>query len=400
VCLRYHAAIAHDHSTYGHLALIGRLTSLIKRQLHICLIITNHTLMVPVAGTGVFSPLAPCTCATHGNAKGTQGGKTHTIKVLIYHLREGKPMIRTVCLNPAIDKTIQVPNFKLDSVNRVTELRADAGGKGINVSKVVKELGGESVAYAILAGDAGNTIKHMLTSMGIEVVSVEVEGETRTNTKIVDQELHTNTDVNEPGPVTTVEDLNKLLDLLVADIEEGDTVILAGSIPAGAPVDTYATWVEACTKAGAKVYLDADGEVLDQGISAGPSMIKPNDIELSGMVGRALDTLDKINDAAREIMRRGVEWVTVSMGGEGALFVTPEKTYKASSPKVKVGSTVGAGDSVVAAIAYAQDKGLDIIDTIKLAVATGSANVSMEGTQAAPRELVDSLVDQVGIEEL
>ena len=309
-------------------------------------------------------------------------------------------MIRTVCLNPAIDKTIQVPGFTLDAVNRVTELRADAGGKGINVSKVVKELGGQSKAYAILAGDAGNSIKHMVTAMGIDVVSVEVEGETRTNTKVVDQKLHTNTDINEPGPTVTAEDLNKLLDILVADIEEGDTVILAGSIPAGAPADTYATWVKACTEAGAKVFLDADGEVLDHGISAGPSMIKPNDIELSGMVGRKLDTLEKIDAAAREIMDRGVDWVTVSMGGDGALFVTPEKTYKASSPKVKVGSTVGAGDSVVAAIAFAQDLGLDIIDIIKLAVATGSANVSMEGTQAAPRTLVDSLIDEVGITEL
>ncbi|MBR3235771.1 MAG: 1-phosphofructokinase [Atopobiaceae bacterium] len=309
-------------------------------------------------------------------------------------------MIRTVCLNPAIDKTIQVPAFTIDAVNRVTELRADAGGKGINVSKVVKELGGQSKAYAILAGDAGSGIKHMVESMGIEVVAVEVAGETRTNTKIVDQELHTNTDINEPGPVVTKEDLDALLDILVNDINDGDTVILAGSIPAGAPTDTYATWVKACEAAGAKVFLDADGDVLNMGISAGPSMIKPNDHELSGMVGRDLDTLEKIDAAAREIMDRGVEWVTVSMGGEGALFVTPEKTYKASSPKVEVGSTVGAGDSVVAAIAYAQDEGLDIIDTIKLAVATGAANVSMEGTQAAPRSLVDHLIAQVGIDEL
>lgn len=309
-------------------------------------------------------------------------------------------MIRTVCLNPAIDKTIQVPGFTLDAVNRVTELRADAGGKGINVSKVVKELGGSSVAYALLAGDAGKTIRNMVEAAGIEVKAVEVEGETRTNTKIVDQQLHTNTDVNEPGPQVTEADLTALLDVLVADIQAGDTVILAGSIPAGAPVDTYATWVKACKDAGAKVFLDADGEVLAHGIDAGPSMIKPNDHELSGMVGRDLDTLDKIDAAAREIMAGGVEWVTVSMGGEGALFVTPEKSYKASSPKVKVGSTVGAGDSVVAAIAYAQDNGLDIIETIKLAVATGSANVSMSGTQAAPRTLVDSLIDQVGIAEL
>jgi 1-phosphofructokinase len=309
-------------------------------------------------------------------------------------------MIRTVCLNPAIDKTIQVPNFTLDAVNRVSALRADAGGKGINVSKVIQQLGGTSVAYAILAGEAGHTIASMVADMDIELVSVEAEGETRTNTKIVDAELHTNTDVNEPGPKVTPEVLAALLEKLVADIEEGDTVVLAGAVPQGAPVETYATWISACRAAGAKVFLDADGAVLDAGISAGPSMIKPNDHELSGMVGRELATLEEIDAAAREIMARGVEWVTVSMGGEGALFVTPEKTYKASSPKVKVGSTVGAGDSVVAAIAYAQDEGLDIMETIRLATATGAANVSMSGTQPAPRDLVDSLLDQVGITEL
>ena len=308
-------------------------------------------------------------------------------------------MIRTVCLNPAIDKTIQVPGFTLDAVNRVTELRADAGGKGINVSKVVKELGGCSRAYAILAGDAGKAIRSMVEAMGIEVTSVDVAGETRTNTKIVDQRLHTNTDVNEPGPVTTADDLTALLDMLVADIDEGDTVILAGSIPAGAP-STPTPPGSRPARRPAPGLPRCRRRVLDQGISAGPTMIKPNDHELSGMVGRDLDTLEKIDAAAREIMGRGVEWVTVSMGGEGALFVTPEKTYKASSPKVKVGSTVGAGDSVVAAIAFAQEEGLDIIETIRLAVATGAANVSMEGTQAAPRALVDSLVDQVGIREL
>ena len=309
-------------------------------------------------------------------------------------------MIRTVCLNPALDKTAQVPGFKIDAVSRITELRVDAGGKGINVSKVIKELGGDSVAYALLAGDAGRALERMVTDAGIKVVAKYVDGETRTNLKVVDAELHTNTDINEPGPTVTAQDLQDLLDILVADIEEGDTVVLAGSEPAGAPVDTYATWIKACKEAGAKVFLDADGAVFDAAIPAGPTMVKPNDHELSGLVGRVLTDLHEIDVAAREIMARGVEWVTVSMGGAGALFVTPEKSLRAISPKVKVGSTVGAGDSVVAAIAYAGDEGQSLEDTIRLSMATGSANVMQSGTQAAPRELVDSLIDKVGIEEL
>lgn len=309
-------------------------------------------------------------------------------------------MIRTVCLNPALDKTAQVPGFKLDAVSRITELRVDAGGKGINVSKVVDQLGGTSVAYALLAGDAGRALERMVEDAGIKVVAHYVAGETRTNLKVVDAENHTNTDINEPGPTVSAEDLQTLLDMLVADIEAGDTVVLAGSVPAGAPVDTYATWIAACKDAGAKVFLDADGAVFDAALDAGPTMVKPNDHELSGLVGRELTDLAEIDTAAREIMARGVEWVCVSMGGSGALFVTPDQSVRAISPKVKVGSTVGAGDSVVAAIAYAGDEGLSLEETIKLAMATGSANVMQSGTQAAPRDLVDSLIDKVGLEEL
>ena len=309
-------------------------------------------------------------------------------------------MIRTVCLNPCIDKTARIDSFTLDVVNRISDLRVDAGGKGINVSKVIRELGGTSVAYALLAGDTGRNLERMVADAGIEVVSLYVEGETRTNLKVVDPEQHTNTDINEPGPLVSEADLDALLARLVNDIEPGDTVVLAGSVPKGAPVDIYATWIKACKEAGAKVYLDADGAGFDAAIPAGPTMVKPNDHELSGLVGRTLTDLNEIDAAAREIMDRGVEWVTVSMGGAGALFVTPEKSLRAISPKVKVGSTVGAGDSVVAAIAYANDSGMSLEDTIRLSMATGSANVMQSGTQAAPRELIDTLIDKVGIEDL
>lgn len=309
-------------------------------------------------------------------------------------------MIRTVCLNPSIDKTAQVPNFRIDLVNRITDLRTDAGGKGINVSKVVHELGGKTAAYALLAGDTGHRLERLVIDAGIALVAQYVEGETRTNLKVVDTEGHTNTDINEPGPLVGEADLQALLDRLLADVEPTDTVVLAGSVPKGAPVDVYATWITAIKARGAKVFLDADGAVFEAVIAAGPTMVKPNDHELSGLVGRELTGVAEIAAAAREVMAQGVEWVTVSMGGAGALFVTPERTLRAISPKVEVGSTVGAGDSVVAAIAYAGDEGMGLEDTIALSMATGSATVMQSGTQAAPRALIDSLVPKVTIEEL
>lgn len=309
-------------------------------------------------------------------------------------------MIYTVTLNPALDKTATVEEFKLDLVNRISELRVDPGGKGINVSKVVKQLGGDTVAWALLAGNTGRTIKNMLDELGIECVAYEVEGETRANLKVIDPVLDTHTDINEPGPEVTDEILNQMLAQLADQVGDGDIVVLSGSLPRGASADTYKTWVAALKKTGAKVYLDADGDKLVAGIEAGPDLIKPNEIELGAMLGRTLDTDSKVAEAAKELVDKGLARVMVSMGGAGAVFVDGEHTIKAGPVKVKVGSTVGAGDSVVAACAYAESQGMSLEDTMKLAMATGAANVMQTGTQAAPRDLVDSLIDRVVVSDI
>jgi len=309
-------------------------------------------------------------------------------------------MIYTVTLNPALDKTATVENLRLDSVNRISELRVDPGGKGINVSKVVRELGAKTVAIALLGGHTGTMLRNMLAELGIECKVLEVEGETRTNLKIKDPALKTNTDINEPGPEVTDEQLRGMLDGLVGEVGSGDIVVLSGSLPRGAAADTYKVWVAALKKTDAKVYLDADGDKLVRGIEAKPDLIKPNEIELGAMMGRTLDADEKIVEAARELIDGGLDRVMVSMGGAGALYVARDVTIKANPVKVPVGSTVGAGDSVVAALAYAQDKGLGLEDTMRLAMATGAANVMQSGTQAAPRELVDSLIDKVVVTKL
>lgn len=309
-------------------------------------------------------------------------------------------MIFTVTLNPALDKTAQAPNFKLDAVTRITELRQDPGGKGINVSKVIKQLGGESVAWAVLGGNTGRGIKASLEEMGISCRAFEVEGETRTNLKVVDPVDDTHTDINEPGPVVTDAMLDDMLAQLVAEISESDIVVLAGSIARGASDDTYEKWVKACREAGAKVFLDADGDKLVAGIKGNPFLIKPNEIELGNMLGRTLDTDEKVAEAARELIAQGLDNVVVSMGGAGAMFVSADRVVKGGSVKVPVGSTVGAGDSVVAALAFAEEKGMSLEDKVKLSMATGAANVMQSGTQAAPRDLVDSLVEKVTVTEM
>lgn len=309
-------------------------------------------------------------------------------------------MIYTVTLNPALDKTVEIPGMALDTVNRITEMRTDPGGKGINVSKVIAKLGGESCAVGILGGGSGKMLEKLLEGEPFTTQFRFVEGQTRTNIKIIDREGHTNTDINEPGLTVTDADLDALLRELLAELRPGDIVVLAGSLPKGAPQDTYRTWTAACKKAGARVFLDADGALLAEGIKAAPHLIKPNDGELSRLAGKKLETLEELTAEGRKLLERGIERVVISLGGRGALYLRKGSTIYAEGLRVPVGSTVGAGDSVVAALAYAEAQGLSEEEAVRLSTATGAANVMCSGTQAAEREAVEALLPKVRFSRL
>lgn len=309
-------------------------------------------------------------------------------------------MIYTVTLNPALDKTVEIPGMALDTVNRITEMRTDPGGKGINVSKVIAKLGGESCAVGILGGGSGKMLEKLLEGEPFATRFRFVDGQTRTNLKIIDREGHTNTDINEPGLTVTDADLDALLHELLAELRPGDIVVLAGSLPKGAPQDTYRTWTAACKKAGARVFLDADGALLAEGLKAAPYLIKPNDDELSRLAGKKLETLEELTAEGRRLLERGIERVVISLGGRGALYLRKGSTIYAEGLKVPVGSTVGAGDSVVAALAYAEAQGLSEEEAIRLSTAAGAANVMCSGTQAAEREAVEALLPKVRFSRL
>lgn len=309
-------------------------------------------------------------------------------------------MIYTVTLNPALDKTVEIPGMALDTVNRITEMRTDPGGKGINVSKVIAKLGGESCAAGILGGGSGKMLEKLLEGEPFATRFRFVEGQTRTNLKIIDRERHTNTDINEPGLTVTDADLDALLHELLAELRPGDIVVLAGSLPKGAPQDTYRTWTAACKKAGARVFLDADGALLAEGLKAAPYLIKPNDDELSRLAGKKLETLEELTAEGRKLLERGIERVVISLGGRGALYLRKGSTIYAEGLKVPVGSTVGAGDSVVAALAYAEAQGLSEEEAVRLSTAAGAANVMCSGTQAAEREAVEALLPKVRFSRL
>ena len=309
-------------------------------------------------------------------------------------------MIHTVTLNPAVDKTIVVDDLRVGAVNRATSVRQDPGGKGVNVSKTIRALGGESSAFALLGGPTGAFVTTSLEQMGIAVRAFAAPGATRTNTKLVDPTRGTFTDINEPGPTVTPELLDRALAEFASALAPEDVVVLAGSLPAGAPAGTYATWVTACLAAGAQVFLDADGEAMALGIQAGPSLVKPNDVELARLVGRPLAGDAEVVAAARELVAQGVAEVMVSLGGDGAVYVSPEGAWRLRQPTVEVLSTVGAGDSVVASLAYAKAEGLPLADALALSMAVGAATVSRPGTEPARLEDVSRLLPQVTVAPL
>lgn len=309
-------------------------------------------------------------------------------------------MIYTVTLNPAIDKTAVIENFGAGMVNRVASIREDAGGKGINVSKCLKKLGAETVAAMILAGDTGRRLERMLSALEIPVLPIWTEGENRTNLKIIDPVKKENTDINEPGPVASVTLLESFRNTLDAQIQPGDVLILSGSLPAGVDRGLYGQWTEHFRGKGVFVYLDADGEPMRKGLAAVPYMIKPNNDELAALLGKAHLTKEEMLSEGKHLLETGIQEIVISLGGDGALFVSADGCFLADGLSVPVKSTVGAGDSVVAAMAYGQVQKFSREEKIKLAVAIGAASVMQSGTQSPEAQLVWELAEQVKITKL
>lgn len=309
-------------------------------------------------------------------------------------------MIVTVTLTPALDKTVVLPNFAVDQVNRIENLRLDAGGKGINVSKVLKALGTDSLATGILGGGTGRYIENSLQGMGIACDFAWVEQDTRTNLKVVDPLRHTNTDINEPGAPVSDAVLEAVYQKTSAATQAGDIVVLAGKAPAGTSDAIFADWITRLKAKGVQVYMDADAALLIAGAKAGPDLIKPNDAELSRLMGRSFASVADMAAAARELVEGGIQTVVVSLGGDGALFVRKDQTLRGLGLKVPVQSTVGAGDSMMATLVHGAATGMSFRDTCALAMAVSAAAVMTSGTQAADMNVVKELLPIVKIESL
>lgn len=299
-------------------------------------------------------------------------------------------MIYTVTINPAIDYVVHLKGdaLKLGSVNRNESEDYQFGGKGINVSNVLKTLGFDTVALGFIAGFTGDGLENGLREMGLKTDFIRVkDGMTRVNMKVKGS---VETEINGIGPNITQEDIEKLyaqLDKLV----EGDTLILSGSIPKCLPSDTYEKIMARLDGKGIQIVVDAEQDLLVNVLKYHPFLIKPNNHELGEIFDKVLKTDEEIVECAKKLQEKGGRNILVSMAGDGALLLDEQgQAHRIGCPKGKVVNSVGAGDSMVAGfVAGYQEKG-DYGYALKLGTATGSATAFSLGLAA--REDVDKLL--------
>ena len=309
-------------------------------------------------------------------------------------------MIITVTLNPAVDRTMHVPKFCAGRVNRATSSRIDAGGKGINVSKALKELGCDSIACGLIAGRYGRLIKEQLTAAGIKYDFVEVPGETRLNVKIISDD-GTHTDINEPGFSVSEADFERLVERVSKNAKHGSVVVLSGSVPPNLPLSAYEKLCMTIAELqGVRLIVDADGIHLKAALAAHPVFIKPNVSELASVLGYEPGSVEEIVEGARKMIELGAQNVAVSMGGDGSVVVSPARAVLVTPPKVPVVGPVGAGDVMVAAIAQALEDKNDFATLARYASAAGTASVTIEGTRMASRRVVLQVFEKTEIREL
>ncbi len=309
-------------------------------------------------------------------------------------------MIITVTMNPAIDKTVDLEHMAHGGLNRVKNVIIDAGGKGINVSKTIKELGGETIATGFVGGSGGMLIKKVLQDQGIQSDFVEIKNEVRTNLKVVEADGNV-TEFNEPGPQVTGEELEALTQKLLSYANKEALFVLAGSIPNGISKTIYQTLTYKLKEKGAKVFVDADGELFIQSLEAGPDIIKPNRHELEEYYHKdyRVDETELI-DMGQSLLEKGIGMIAISLGQMGGLFITKDKILRCPGLKVEAHSTVGAGDAMVAALSYGYDQGLTLEEGAKLGIATSAGAVTTKGTKPPKRELVDALLKEAKAEEI
>lgn len=305
-------------------------------------------------------------------------------------------MIYTVTLNPALDRAILVEELKEDDTTRIVNETYYAAGKGIDVSRVIRELGGQSVALGLVGGYDGLHLEGLLINAGVMTNFTRISQETRTNIILKEKGTGRQFVISATGPEVNATEIGQFYQH-VLDAQSMDYLIMSGSLPRGVSPNLYGQLILAGKKKGAFIFLDSDGEALKESIAYQPTGIKPNIHELSRLVGRDLKDEFDIIKACEEIHQKGVEYVLASRGKEGLILSSNVQKIKAVAPPVKIESTVGAGDSTVAGFILAYSQGKDLPECVRFACAAGTAAVKTPGTELCHRDAFEKILPDVAI---
>lgn len=284
-------------------------------------------------------------------------------------------MIYTVTLNPAVDYFVELDDLKPGHVNRSRKEHKAPGGKGINVSRVLKRLGHNSQTLGFIGGFTGDYIINTLQEENIETSFVEVNGDTRINIKM---KATDETELNGTSPEVTEQNVAELVSQL-DQLKKGDTLVLAGSVPGTLPTSIYTEWIQQVKENGVNVFLDTSGEPFADAVEAGPTFIKPNHHELSELVGADIQTPEQAVPYVRQLVEKGIDYVFVTFAGDGAVLGTKDQILFANTPKGTVVNSVGAGDSTLAGFIAASMDELPLKDAFRFAVSSGSSTAFSKG---------------------
>lgn len=308
--------------------------------------------------------------------------------------------VATITLNTAYDLVGRLQRIELGEVNQVETLGLFPAGKGINVAKVLHDLGVDVAVGGFLGEDNVGDFEHLFRTLGLEDKFQRVSGKTRINVKITETAADV-TDFNFLGYEISADAWSEFVTNSLAYCQDFDIMAVCGSLPRGVSPQQFADWLAQLGKNGVKVVLDSSNAALTAGLQANPWLVKPNHRELEAWVGHALPTLADIIAAAKKLKAQGIANVIISMGANGSLWLSDDGIIQAQPPKCEnVVSTVGAGDSMVAGLIYGLSKDLSQQDTLAFASAVSAFAVSQSNVGVSDIALLDPILTQVQLTQL
>jgi len=309
-------------------------------------------------------------------------------------------LIATITLNPSLDQHITVDGLVVDGTNRWSRLHRYAGGKGIDVSRAIHEMGGRTIAYGFIGGPVGRAVEILLDEEEVPFSFTPIHRETRTNFIITDTKSWRQTRIDAPGPRISKDEFERFQRKMLRIRPSPDLIVMGGSLPPGIPNDVYYSMIIEAKTFGVRTILDSEGQWLVEGIKAKPYLVKPNVREAEGLLGRELTDEDAVIKGALDIVDMGVEIAVISRGEEGIIAATSNEVLKAVPPQVKVKSAVGAGDCTIAGLAIKLANEESLTRACRLAVALGTAAVLTPGTELARRADVVELLPLVKVKKI